>query len=47
MPYHRQHQATELAHAKIDPVIVPSGCTMDIQAPDMAWNEPFKTKVTE
>ena len=37
----------ELAHAKMDPVIVPSGCTMDIQAPDMAWNEPFKTKVTE
>ena len=37
----------ELAHAKIDPVIVPGGCTKYIQAPDVAWNKPFKAKVTE
>ena len=39
----------ERAHAKIDPVIVPSGCTkyQYIQAPDAAWNVSFKTKVTE
>ena len=37
----------ELPHAKIDPVIVPSGCTKYIQVPDVAWNKPFKAKVTE
>ena len=37
----------ELAQAKIDPVIVPGGCTEYIQAPDVAWNKPFKAKVTE
>ena len=37
----------ELAQAKIDPVIVPGGCTKYIQAPDVAWNKPFKAKVTE
>ena len=37
----------ELAQAKIDPVIVPGGCTQHIQAPDVAWNKPFKAKVTE
>ena len=37
----------ELAQAKIDPVIVPGGCTKYIQAPDVARNKPFKAKVTE
>ena len=37
----------ELAQAKIDLVIVPGGCTKYIQAPDVAWNKPFKAKVTE
>ena len=37
----------ELAQAKIDPVIVPGGCTEYIQAPDVAWNKPFKAKVTK
>ena len=37
----------ELAQAKIDPVIVPCGCTKYIQPPDVAWNKPFKAKVTE
>ena len=29
------------------PVIVPGGCAEYIQAPDVAWNKPFKAKVTE
>ena len=37
----------ELNRAKIDPVIVPGGCTKYIQAPDVSWNKPFKAKVTE
>ena len=37
----------ELAQAKIDPVIVPCGCTKYIQPLDVAWNKPFKAKVTE
>ena len=37
----------ELAQAKIDPVILPCGCTKYIQPPDVAWNKPFKAKVTE
>ena len=36
-----------LNRGKIDPVIVPGGCTKYIQAPDVSWNKPFKTKVTE
>ena len=35
----------ELAHTKIDPIVVPGGCTKYIQAPDVAWNKPFKAKV--
>lgn len=27
--------------------LVPDGCTKYIQAPDVAWNKPFKAKVTE
>lgn len=37
----------ELAQSKIDPVILPGGCTKYIQAPDVASNKPFKAKVTE
>ena len=37
----------ELASSKIDPVIIPGGCTKYIQAPDVVWNKPFKAKVTE
>ena len=37
----------ELNRTKIDPVIVPGGCTKYIQASDVLWNKPFKTKVTE
>ena len=37
----------ELNRAKIDPAIVPGGCTKYIQAPDVSWNKPFKAKVTE
>ena len=37
----------KLVHVKIDPIIVPSGCTKYIQDPDLAWNKPFKAKVTE
>ena len=37
----------ELTTAKIDPVNVPGGCKKYTQAPDVAWNKPFKTKVTE
>ena len=37
----------ELNRAKIDPVIIPGGCTKYIQAPDVSWNKPFKAKVTE
>ena len=35
----------ELARSKIDPVIVPGGCTKYLQAPDVVWNKPFKEKV--
>ena len=35
----------ELTQAKINPVIVPGGCTKYSQAPDVAWNKPFKAKV--
>ena len=31
----------------VDPVIIPGGCTKYIQAPDVSWNKPFKTRVTE
>ena len=31
-----------LNKGKIDPVIVPGGCTKYIQAPDVSWNKPMK-----
>ena len=37
----------ELRTSKIDPLIIPGGCTKYIQAPDMVWNKPFKANVTE
>ena len=37
----------ELRMSKIDPLIVPGGCTKYIQAPDVVWNKPFKANVTE
>lgn len=37
----------ELRTSKIDPLIVPGGCTKYIQVPDVVWNKPFKTIVTE
>jgi len=37
----------ELKSINIDPVIIPGGCTKYIQAPDVSWNKPFKTRVTE
>ena len=36
-----------LTSKKIDPVIVPGGCTKYIQAPDICWNKPFKASCTE
>ena len=37
----------ELAQSKIDPVIVPGGCTKYIHTPDVAWNKFVKAEVTE
>ena len=37
----------KLTNEKINPVIVPGGCTKYIQAPDVAWKKLFKGKVTE
>ena len=37
----------ELAQSKIDPVIVPGGCTKYIQTSDVAWNKFVKAKVIE
>ena len=31
----------------VDSVIIPSGCTKYIQAPDVCWNKPFKARVIE
>ena len=36
-----------LLTSKIDPLIIPGGCTKYIQAPDVSWNKPFKANVTE
>ena len=33
--------------SKIETVIVPGGCTKYIQAPDVAWNKPFKGRIEE
>ena len=38
---------TSLKGTKIDPAIIPGGCTKYIQAPDLSRNKPFKQKVTD
>ena len=37
----------QLKEINVDLVIIPGGCTKYIQAPDVCWNKPFKTRVTE
>ena len=32
---------------KMDSVIISGGCTKYLQAPDVSWNKPFKTLLTE
>ena len=32
---------------KIDSAIIPGGCTKFIQAPDVSWNAPFKSKIRQ
>ena len=36
-----------LAKMNVDQVIIPSGCTKFVQAPDVSWNKPFKALVTQ
>ena len=36
-----------LNKGKVDPVIVPGGCTKYIQAPDVSWNKPMKEYLRE
>ena len=36
-----------LKRMNVDQAVIPGGCTKYIQAPDVCWNKPFKTKVTE
>ena len=36
-----------LKKTNTDSVIVPGGCTKYIQAPDVSWNKPFKSIITE
>ena len=45
---HMEDSITQsLKSKKIDPVIVPGGCTKYIQAPDICWNKSFKASCTE
>ena len=37
----------KLKEVNVDLVIIPGGCTKYVQAPDVSWNKPFKTRVTE
>ena len=37
----------ELRTLKTYPLIIPGGCANYIQAPDVAWNRPFKANVTK
>ena len=43
------HPATKqiLKRKKVDPIVIPGGCTGLVQAPDISWNKPFKSKMTE
>ena len=36
-----------LRDCKVDSLVLPGGCTKYVQAPDVSWNKPFKTMVTE
>ena len=47
MYYKNSRNKQELRTSKIDPLIIPGGCTKYIQAPDVVWNKPFKANVTE
>ena len=38
---------TGLKNLNVDQVTVLGGCTKYIQAPDVSWNEPFKSRCTE
>jgi len=35
-----------LVRIHVDQVIVPTGCTKYVHAPDASWNKPFKVLVT-
>ena len=35
----------KLTTSKTESLINPGGCTKCIEAPDLAWNKPFKTKI--
>ena len=37
----------DLKEMNVDSVIIAGGCTKYIQAPDVYWNKPFKTTMTE
>ena len=36
-----------LGDCKVDSRVIPGGCTKYVQAPDVSWNKPFKTMMTE
>ena len=36
-----------LKQRKIESLLIPGGCTKNVQAPDVSWNKPFKAKVSE
>ena len=36
-----------LNQGRVDPVIIPGGCTKFIHAPDVSWNKPIKEKLRE
>ena len=38
---------TGLKNLNVDQATVPGGCTKYIQAPDVSWNKPFKSRCTE
>ena len=36
----------DLKKVNVDSVIIPSGCTKYIQAPDVCWNKSLKARIT-
>ena len=38
---------TGLKNLNVDQATVPGSCTKYIQAPDVSWNKPFKSRCTE